>query len=1601
MSTRSHIWLLPLLLLTSTASLAVPIVEDFEAASFVNHTDLGDVTVIGNYRYSVDSAASFKSVVSAAALFPGYDPLRPTTTFTIAHTAGSEFRFVGFVATDQFEMAPASVVVSGYRNGAQVTLNETVTIPWPSANIDFSAKPGFTNVDEVRVSAPDLFFLFESWTADVAILVNSPGSVTINDMTPTQNQILTATASDLDGISGNVSYQWKRGAVVIGNAQNYTTVQADVGQTLTASASYVDDLTTSEQPVSNATSAVTNINDAPVNTGLPVITGTASVGNSLSASTGTWTDADGDTPTYSYQWKRGTTNVGANSNSYTLISADAHTNITVVVTANDANGGTPSATSAITTVANTAPVNTILPAITGTASVGNSLSASTGTWTDADGDIPTYSYQWKRGTTNVGINASSYTLTAADAHANITAVVTFNDGFGGATAATSAVTTTANTAPVNTVTPAISGTASVGNTLNASTGTWTDADGDIPTYSYQWKRGTTNVGTNSPTYTLTSADVHASITIVVTANDGFTGSSTGTSLPTTVSNAAPINTVAPAIGGTALVGNILSASTGTWTDADGDTPTYSYQWKRGTTNVGINAATYTLGSADAHSNITVVVTANDGFSGIVVATSAARAVANAVPVNTVLPVITGTASVGNSLTASNGTWTDADGDVPMYSYQWKRGAANVGTGNSYNLTTADAHASITVVVTANDSNGGTPSATSAITTVANAVPVNTVLPAITGTASVGNTLTASNGIWTDADGDIPTYSYQWKRGVTNVGTGNSYNLTTADAHANITVVVTADDDNGGTPSATSAITTVDNAVPVNTVLPAITGTASVGNSLTASAGTWTDADGDTPTYSYQWKRGVTNVGTGNNYNLTTADAHASITVVVTANDGNGGTPTETSTATTVANTAPVNTGAPVISGNILVGSVVTTSNGSWTDADGDTPFYSYVWKANGSVIAGLSNNKFTVTSAQLGSVLTADVTANDDNGASVTASSLATVAVDGDLDLDGTGDSVDPDIDGDGMTNDYEDANGLDKWSAADQDTDLDGDGVSNFDESNAAPPTAANIDDYPPVITPPADVTVDATGLYTSVDTGVATATDALDGALTPTSDATTRFAPGVNTVIWSATDAANNTGTATQLINVNPIVNLSINQTAREGDTVTIKAILNGSAVTYPVTVPYTVSGTAATDLSDHDLIDGSIDITASNLETSIIINLVDDGADEGDETIIVTMVAPTNAVQGTAAVHTTTISENNQAPQVVLTADQGGVDTRLVAQVDGSVTVTATVTDASRDTHIYDWSLTDNALSDSDGTGNNTFSFDPSTLQPGLYTLKVSVTDNNSGSSEAELLLNVIAAAPVLDPTDTDGDGIDDDVEGHGDSDNDGVPNYLDHSTLSNNVVPGRSATSNQFLIETEPGLKIHLGKVAFRAGKDSINVNMDDVTTHANDGAGATADNRHDYDAGMFDFVISKLPTAGQSVSIVLAQQATIPANAIYRKYVAGGWQNFVEDGNNSLASATGEEGYCPPPGNAAYTAELTEGDWCVQLTIEDGGSNDDDGVANRKITDPGGTTESVPTSSDNDSTLDELFGGSANPLWLLIMGLLPLCRRWSGVNKKIH
>jgi len=181
-----------------------------------------------------------------------------------------------------------------------------------------------------------------------------------------------------------------------------------------------------------------------------------------------------------------------------------------------------------------APKNVGEPAVTGTTRVGQVLRSTRGTWT---GTTPiTYTFRWfrcqGRGAADASdctriTNASdnTYLLRQADAGFRIRSqVVARNaDGQDTATSNPSSVVTAAR--PVNLTPPSISGTARVGNTLQANRGQWA---GESPiTYSYVWLR--CNVkgdncseipGADDPSYEVRDSDAGKSIRVrVIARND--------------------------------------------------------------------------------------------------------------------------------------------------------------------------------------------------------------------------------------------------------------------------------------------------------------------------------------------------------------------------------------------------------------------------------------------------------------------------------------------------------------------------------------------------------------------------------------------------------------------------------------------------------------------------------------------------------------------------------------------------------------------------------------------------------------------------------------------------------------------------------------------------------------------------------------------------------------------------------------------------------------------------------------------------------------------------------------------------------------------------
>jgi hypothetical protein len=295
-------------------------------------------------------------------------------------------------------------------------------------------------------------------------------------------------------------------------------------------------------------------------------------------------------------------------------------------------------------------------------------------------------------------------------------------------------------APANVSPPSISGTASVGGVLSASTGTWTGS----PTFSYRWLNCAAGGlsclpigGATESTYTAESADAGSTLEVQVTATTSA-GSSAVESSPTAAVTAPPASAQPPTISGTATESQVLSASPGTWSGYPA--PSFAYQWERcegsgqGCASIsGATEPTYTSETADVGSTLEVQVTATNSV-GSSSAESSPTAAVTAPPASTQPPTISGTATEGQVLSASPGTWSGYP--APSFAYQWERcegsgqGCASISgaTEPSYTALSADVGSTLVAEVTASNSVGSVQlsSAASAVV-VAAAGPLTSLL----------------------------------------------------------------------------------------------------------------------------------------------------------------------------------------------------------------------------------------------------------------------------------------------------------------------------------------------------------------------------------------------------------------------------------------------------------------------------------------------------------------------------------------------------------------------------------------------------------------------------------------------------------------------------------------------------------------------------------------------------------------------------------------------------------------------------------------------------------------------------------------------------------
>ena len=661
----------------------------------------------------------------------------------------------------------------------------------------------------------------------------------------------------------------------------YVIKDADRGKGIQARVSFLDDYGNTETlrgPLIPIPAPPNN-----VATGSPVITGTAQVGETLSVDLSGVSDADTIvTSTLTYLWYANdgaddTAIEGAMGSTYTPVANDVGKTITVQVIFTDGFSYNEVVTSAPTAAVTGATENTDrgthteetvkvetikvesntpatgLPTITGTAQVGETLTADTTGIADGNGlENAAFAYQWLADDVELsGATSSSYTLVAADRGKAIKVRVSFPDDAGNDEQLTSAATDTVDlplTASVHNVPTYHNGQNWF--TFELRFGEYPKSDlsyrsvrdhaftvtGGSVTYVRRLEPGsnvrweiTVTPSISNTVYLALNATTDCSAQGAICTERGrklFGRLQLAVAGPDSPPPGTP-NTPAtglPTITGAAQVGETLTAGVTGISDGDGlSNAAFAYQWLADDAEInGATASTYTLVAADAGKAFKVKVSFTDDAGNYEELTSSATGAVAAAPpppntLATGLPSITGTAQVGETLTAGVTGISDGDGlNNATFAYQWLDDDAEINgaTASSYTLADADAGKAIKVKVSFTDDAGNDEILTCAATGAVAAVPpppntLATGLPSITGTAQVGETLTADTTGISDGDGlNNATFAYQWLAddAEINGATASSYTLADADAGKAVKVKVTFTDDAGNDEELTSAAT---------------------------------------------------------------------------------------------------------------------------------------------------------------------------------------------------------------------------------------------------------------------------------------------------------------------------------------------------------------------------------------------------------------------------------------------------------------------------------------------------------------------------------------------------------------------------------------------------------------------------------------------------------------------------------------------------------------------------------------------------------------------------------------------------------------------------
>lgn len=437
----------------------------------------------------------------------------------------------------------------------------------------------------------------------------------------------------------------------------------------------------SGQPASFTAATGTTIDDslfggaspvAPSNT-VPPVTSTSSpiLGVSLTTTTGTWTGS----PSFTYQWARssnGTTwvNIGAaTASSYTPVSADVGNQLRATVTGTNGSGsGT----------ATTSPTSAVVSAAGGSVVLGHTPASASASIRPLNGDYKT---------------GADFTLDAPATVVDIRMTLTGSGSAGThairagiANATTGAILCLSNDSTFDTLHSTLDGVFVPTTLPTLPAGTYRPF-GHFGVPSAAPMQGYFDSGVGLLKY---QADVFADGTTTFTASsgDGLMAIWVNLTAAAPSGASAPVNSGAPAISGSFVVGQTVTCAPGTWSN----TPSFTYQWTSATTAGGAYSTislatqqTYTIPVTQVGNFLKCIVTATNTAGSASATTPATTQILFPAPVASIAPLVTGNQLPGGQLVVSTGTW---DNFPTSYAYQWEISVDGIVWGPIANQITA-------------------------------------------------------------------------------------------------------------------------------------------------------------------------------------------------------------------------------------------------------------------------------------------------------------------------------------------------------------------------------------------------------------------------------------------------------------------------------------------------------------------------------------------------------------------------------------------------------------------------------------------------------------------------------------------------------------------------------------------------------------------------------------------------------------------------------------------------------------------------------------------------------------------------------------------------